>query len=369
MRTFRRNIGRVALVVFGLTVLYAIRLYYFDGRAPEPRPDLVRLPSMPEPPVGYPTRNALYLAYQLGRLDLVDVEDESVASSSVTEEKDVEYGRVGERALVLDLYNPAHLDHPVPGILFIHGGGWRGGDKKDYRIYARYFAAKGYVVASVGYRLKKEAKYPAAIEDTKCAVRWMRANARTLNVDSERNAAIGGSAGGHLAMMIGYSAGLPELEGNGGWPEVSSGVCAVVNLYGPVDVTTPYGRSHETVTSYIGKSFDEAPQLYRQCSPLFHLDAGDPPTLVIQGTLDDLVPIEQADRLAARLEELKIPYWYDRLDGWPHTMDLARPIHERVKLLVSKFFRRHLHGATLPQIGERSGDPAARKSAMPNQER
>lgn len=355
MRNLRRLAGRISLLAVGVAVFLAVRFYYFDGRAPAARPDLVRLPAgLPEPPPGYPTRNALYLAYQLGRLHLVDIQTRPAASPRITEEKDVEYGRVGERPLLLDLYRPVDLESPAAGVLFFHGGGWETGDKKDYRIYAAYFAAQGYVVASVGYRLKKEARYPAAIEDTKCAVRWMRAHAGALNVDPDRLAAIGGSAGGHLAMMIGYSSDEPELEGSGGWPGVSSAVSAVVELYGPVDFTTPYARTHETVTSYLGKSFEEAPRLYEQCSPWFHLDAGDPPTLILHGTLDELVPIEQADRLAARLEELNVPYWYDRLDGWPHTMDLARPVHERVKLLVSAFFERYLRAAKTAEGGRRA---------------
>ena len=330
---------RILTVAFAILVSGGIWWYYFDSRAPQSRPDLVRLPSsIPAPPKGYPSLNALMVNYALGRLDLVDIESPFPLPSGVTEELDREYGRVGDRALLLDLYSPRDIVGTTPGILFIHGGGWSSGDKSDYRIYATHFAKLGYVVGSVGYRLKKEATYPAAIEDVKCAVRWMRAHAEELRVDPDRIAVVGGSAGGHLSMMVAYSSDVLELEGTGGWSETSSAVQAVVDLYGPTDFTTPYGRTHKTTTSYLVKSYEEAPELYEQCSPLFHVDATDPPTLIFQGTLDDLVPVEQSDRLAAKLESLGVPYWYDRLDGWPHTMDLARPISERVKTVIEAFF-------------------------------
>jgi acetyl esterase/lipase len=335
-------VALVLLVAVGSTG-YGIWWYYFDGRAPTPRPDLVRLPSaLGGPPRGFPTTNALLLAFARGRIELIDTEAEAANAGPVKEQLNIEYGRVGGRPLLLDLYSPPDLNRPVPGVLFIHGGGWEQGDKGDYKIYTTYFASQGYVVGTVGYRLKKEAKYPAAIEDVKCAVRWMRSNAESLQVDPDRIAVIGGSAGGHLAMMIGYSSDVPEMEGAGGWADTSSAVRAVVNIYGPTDLTTDYARNHPTITTYLDQSYADAPGLYEQGSPLFHLDAGDPPTLIIHGTLDLLVPVTQADRLAVRLEELGIPYWYDRIDGWPHTMDLARPVHERVKNVVGAFFNEHL---------------------------
>lgn len=336
---------RVFLAVLLIALGFGVWWYFIDGAAPPKRPDLSRIPDeLGPPPPGYRTANALIVDYVLGRIELNDLETRTPLPVGVTEELDREYGRVGDRPLLLDLFTPKALDGPVPGVLFIHGGGWSSGDKADYRIYATHFAGEGYVVGSVGYRLKGEAKYPAAVEDIKCAVRWMRANAEELNVDPDRIAVIGGSAGGHLAMMAGYSSDVPELEGTGGWAESSSAVRVVVDLYGPTDFTTPYGRTHETTTSYLDKSYDEAPELYVQCSPMTHLDESDPPTLIFQGTLDDLVPYTQSDRLAEQLDALGVPYWYDRLDGWPHTMDMAVPVSDRVKLVVGAFFEEYLRG-------------------------
>src|SRR5690606_12769333 len=149
-------------------------------------------------------------------------------------------GDAGDRPLRLDLYSPRDLDGPAPGLIFIHGGGWKHGKKEDYRLYGLTFAQKGYVVASVQYRLSGEARYPAAIHDVKAAVRWMRSESESIGVDADRIGVAGGSAGGHLAMMLGYTSDVPTFDGDSGHEGVSSRVQAVVNIYGPTDLTTEF---------------------------------------------------------------------------------------------------------------------------------
>jgi acetyl esterase/lipase len=233
-------------------------------------------------------------------------------------------------------------------LIFIHGGGWKGGKKDDYRVYGIHYAQRGYVVASVGYRLSGEALYPAAVNDVKCAVRWMRASAEKIDVDPNRLGVVGGSAGGHLSMMIGYSSDVPELDGDGGHAGVSSRVQAVVDIYGPVDLTTDFVRENEMAKalckSFFGGLVDEQIDLYRQASPINHLTKDDPPTLILHGTIDDVVPIDQGDMLAAKLTELKIPYVYDRLPGWPHAMDASVPVNERARWFMDRFLDRYLKG-------------------------
>jgi len=338
---------RIALVSVLLTVLGAACWFLLlDGRAPGQRPDLVRLPDgVPRAPRGYPTPNAVYLSYLLGHLKLVDYQGEITVPDGVTEKLGVEYGRAGEKPLLLDLYRPAAPHEPTPGLVFIHGGGWKKGNRSDYKYYAVRFADRGYVVATVSYRLSGEATFPAAVEDVKCAIRWMRAHAEELGVDPDRIAAIGGSAGGHLAMMAGYTANVPDLEGNGGHGGVSSAVQAIVNLYGPCDLTVSDGRDEPVVTAFLGTTYAESPRDFERASPLFHLDRSDPPTLIIHGTVDQLVPVEQSDALAERLGGLGIPYWYDRLDGWPHTLDAAEATNARTFLLISKFLDAFLGGS------------------------
>jgi len=315
-------------------------------RARKPKLDEAKLlASKTPPPVpkGFKSIDQVKVGILTGWITMIDIDAPIPIPEGVKFIKDIEYGKVGDRALLLDLYVPKGLSSPVPGLIFIHGGGWAGGDRKDYRYYAVRYAKRGYVVASISYRLVKEATFPACIQDAKCAVRWMRANAKTYHVDPKRIAAIGGSAGGHLSMMLGYSANVPELEGDGGHAETSSAVQAVVNLYGPVDLTVPVARKHPTVLAFFGgKTYDEARAHYELASPITHLDKADPPTLILHGTIDELVPIEQADTLAKKLKKLGIPYVYDRLEGYPHMMDLAREVNVRCQWFINRFLEKHL---------------------------
>ena len=131
--------------------------------------------------------------------------------------KDIEYGRAGDIPLLLDIYIPeTPIATPIPAIICIHGGGWRDGDKGRYVKYVKSLATHGFFVASINYRLSGVAPFPAAVEDSKCAVRWLRANAEKYNVDPERIGVWGNSAGGHLAMMVGLVDETAGLEGNGG---------------------------------------------------------------------------------------------------------------------------------------------------------
>lgn len=255
----------------------------------------------------------------------------------------VEYGRVGERSLQLDLYQPKGLSKPVPAVILIHGGGWKSGNRQIYRYYCIKLAEKGYVTATISYRLSEEAPYPAAVQDAKCAVRWLRANARKHHVDPDKIAVLGGSAGGHLAMMVGYSSGVKALEGNGGNAGVSSAVQAAIDFYGPVDLTADEAKKAGAVIDFMGgKRYNEAEAQYRQASPITHLAKGAPPTLILHGTIDDTVPIAQADLLAKKLKELGIPYEYERLEGWPHTMDLSEDVNRRCLWRVERFLVKHL---------------------------
>jgi acetyl esterase/lipase len=252
---------------------------------------------------------------------------------------------VGDRPLLLDLYTPKNrVGSPVPGLLFFHGGSWKSGKREDYRIYATWFASRGYVVATASYRLKQVSLFPAALEDGKAAVRWMRDNATKLGIDPDRLVVLGGSAGGHLAMMVGYTADDPSFEGQSGTSGVSSRVAAVVDFYGPANLTTPFGQAASVVRDFLGKKYIEDPALWRRASPQFHLKADAPPTLVFHGTIDDIVPIDQGDSLVAKLRELGVPYEYYRMDGWPHTMDLAVPVNEFFRARVEQFLAKHLAG-------------------------
>jgi acetyl esterase/lipase len=297
-------------------------------------------PGAPAAP-GYKTSADVLAAIGLKQIKLIAPLTNLPAG--VMELKDLEYGKVGERSLRLDLFRPEKPAKAVPGLIFIHGGGWSGGDRKMLRYYAIGYAQKGYVTVCISYRLSDEAPFPAAVEDSKCAVRWLRDNASTYGIDPEKIGVIGGSAGGHLAMMVGYAPDIAELEGHGGHAKASCRVQAVVDFYGVYDLTTPLMRKARPVEKFLGsQSYDDAPELYVRASPSHYLSKKAPPTLILHGTIDDLVPISQADSLAARLKELDVPYVYDRLAGWPHAMDLAEVVNVRCQFFMDNFFAKYL---------------------------
>ncbi len=293
------------------------------------------------PPPGYKSADAVKLAILARQLKLVDTRLEVPASIEVR--KDIEYGKGDTEILRLDLYAPKEIVRPVPGLIFIHGGGWKKGHRGDYHSYCVKFAERGYVVATISYRLLPNETFPAPVHDVKCAVRWMRANAERLHVDGSQIGLVGGSAGAHLAMMVGYSSDVPELEGSGGYDDVSSRVRAIVDLYGPTDLTTPTATGNEGVIDFLGgKKFADAPDQYEFASPISHVTQDDPPTLIFHGTIDEIVPIAQADLLVEKLRSTGVPYRYERLEGWPHTMDLAEVVNDYCWRRMIDFFNVHL---------------------------
>lgn len=296
----------------------------------------------PPAPKGYASAGEVKAAVFMGQVAVVDRDGPDPASIGVTVTKDIEYGKVGERALQLDLYTPTGLTKPAPALIFIHGGGWKSGNRHDYHCYCLPFAKRGYVVATISYRFAQDAPYPACVQDAKCAVRWMRANAAANHVDPNRIVVLGGSAGGYLSLMVGYTAGVPELEGDGGNPGVSSAVQAVVDLYGPTDLAAPEAQKASEVTGLLATTFDKNPDLFTKASPLTYVKPGIPPTLILHGTIDETVQIGQSDRLADKLKEVGAPYQYERFEGWPHTMDLAKDVNTRCQWFIIHFLKKHL---------------------------
>ena len=301
--------------------------------------------SMEEPspmPKGYASTTEVMTAIAKNEVELLD--ENVPVPEGVKELAGIEYCNVDGISLKLDLALPETAEGPLPGLIFIHGGAWVSGERKVYHLYTYKFAQEGYAAATISYRLANQGKFPAAIEDAKCAVRWMRAHAAEYGIDPGNIAVIGGSAGGHLAMMVGYSDDA-EFKGAGGYDDVSSAVQAVVNFYGPYDLTADIAKESGDVKDFLGATYQENPDIYLEASPMHYLDEGDPPTLIFHGTIDDVVPVDQSDRLAARLEELGIPHGYQRFEGWPHTMDLAKAVNERCRWFMYRFFEEHLASA------------------------
>lgn len=219
-------------------------------------------------------------------------------------ERGVEYAAPDGTPLQLNIARPKSGDGPFPTVLCIHGGGFRAGNRESYDKLVLQLAERGYVAATVTYRLAPKHKFPAAVHDVKAAVRWLRANASKYQIDPDRIGVTGGSAGGHLALFLGVTSGVPEFEGKGGNPSQSSKVACVVNVYGPSDFTKSYGKSvdaAEVLPLWLGGDLKTAKHQHIIASPLPWITPHAAPTLSIHGTDDKYVAHEQSVWLVDRL--------------------------------------------------------------------
>jgi acetyl esterase/lipase len=217
-------------------------------------------------------------------------------------EKDIPYETVDDSALKLDLARPAGAG-PHPCVVCLHGGAWKGGSRRDVAWFCRQLADEGFVAAAVGYRLAPKNKWPAQIEDVKTAVRFLRKNADKYGIDPNRIAAMGFSAGGHLAALLGTTDTEAGFEGTL-YRDQSSRVQCVVDFFGPADLTlyteTP-GIEAAMFKPFLGTSYRDKPDVYKKASPIEHVSKDDPPFLIVHGTADIIVPIIHSERLHEKL--------------------------------------------------------------------
>ena len=280
------------------------------------------------------------------------------APAGVIIEQNLEYLDPG-RAERLDLYRPA--EPPTDGkrlgaIVMIHGGGWVGGDKAALREFnmGTTFVKAGYVAVSINYMLDEGKRWPTNLLDCKNGVRFLRKNAEKYGIDPDRIGVIGGSAGGHLALMVAYTADVPALEPASPYPGISSRVGAVVNLYGITNILTrrktddqgnPVGEPHEKAALFAATRTED-PELWRLASPVSHAAKNSPPTLILHGTIDTTVDRDQATELAARLKDVGATYEIMMIEGVGHTFDLQtwrrKPLPQDLRPVVTGFFDKHL---------------------------
>ena len=237
--------------------------------------------------------------------------------------RDVTYARYGERTLEMDLSRPKAVWGKLPAVVCIHGGGWAKGSRANHQNVAQAIAARGYVAATISYRLSGEAPFPAAIHDCKAAVRFLRANADKYGIDGDHIGAIGLSAGGHLTALLASSGGVEELEGEGGNAQFSSAIQAAVPMGAQTDFLSQRTRQISAMEErgkiwrqFLGGSQEQQPDSYRLASPLQHLNEGDPPCWFVTGQNDD--PSTHADRFRARMQELRIANGLTVISNAPH---------------------------------------------------
>ncbi|MEE9431761.1 MAG: alpha/beta hydrolase [Melioribacteraceae bacterium] len=292
-----------------------------------------------EKPDGYLSNLTLKIAYFFGSLDLI--EKDFPIATDIIEHKDIIYKTIDSTNLKLDIYHTKNISAKKPLLVFIHGGAWKKGDKHDYLRYLIDFAKKGYVTATIQYRFSDKAKFPAQLLDVKAAIIWLKKNSEKYFIDSKKIAVIGGSAGGHLAMMVAYTSDIEEFNKDED-SLYSSKVQAIVDIYGVYDLATEYAREKSSVKNLIGKNYIEDPELFINASPKTYITKDDPPTLIFHGTIDELVPVSQSDSLTKHLGEIENEVEYHRLDGWPHTMDLSVEVNEYCQFYMLKFFKKHI---------------------------
>jgi acetyl esterase/lipase len=270
------------------------------------------------------------LAFCIGTVSGVTVK---AAPPKLTIDKDIAYSKVGSRELKLDIARPTEGDGPFPAVLVIHGGAWRQGNKADVRPILPQFVEHGYVAISPEYRFCPQDAFPAQIHDVKAAVRWLKVNAKKNRIDPDRIGAMGFSAGGHLAMMLGLTSPNDGLEGDVSAGAPDSRVKAVVNYFGPTDLAAKDipDICKPWVKDFLGGSPQDRPDAAAKASPLTFVSKDDAPVLTFQGTKDSLVPYTQAIKLADAMSSAGVPGRVELILGADHGWagaEMARTVNE-----------------------------------------
>lgn len=277
--------------------------------------------------------------------------------ASFTTVSDVQYCTGAGKPLLMDVFLPKHpIRTPVPAVLWIHGGGWERGDKNG-NSGASMLANEGFVTASLFYRLSGDSPFPADIEDCKCAIRFLRANAARFGIDPDRIGVAGASAGGHLAELVATAGPDAGLEGDGGWPGVSSHVQAASAYYGASDFTVGALQFQHHTGQVIVKLFrgteKERPELYRKASPIFYVGSGAPPLLLVHGDQDDLVPFDQSVRMAEAYRKAGLTVEFITVKNAGHDFVPAggAPIEPNIDVIHQRtivFFKKYLPSDAAP---------------------
>ncbi len=277
---------------------------------------------MPHPP-------RLYIAGVVVAFGLALSLASSAKPPDIPFEKDRVYATVDGTPLKYDIAEPVSGKGPFPFVLCIHAGGWQLGDKKSFRDDIRELASRGYVAATINYRMSSKAPWPAQLEDARTAVRYFREHAAELKIDPKRFGAVGDDAGGHIAMMLGLTGAEEEKDKP---IEQSTRIQAVVNIFGPPDlreakVTSSwvtakiyigFGKSFEQVLADLTGTTDRNAPAYYQISPVAHVTPAAPPILSIIGTADPLITVDLMKKFHDMFKKAGVPEELMVIEGGEH---------------------------------------------------
>jgi acetyl esterase/lipase len=262
---------------------------------------------------------------------------------NVTFTRDIEYANPDNQHLQVNLAQPKQSEKLRPAVVCIHGGGFRAGKRESYDTLCLTLAQAGYVAITVTYRLAPQYQFPAAVQDCKAAVRWLRAHAAEYHVDPARIGVTGGSAGGHLALFLGVTADVPEFEGEG-FKDQSSAVSCVVNFYGPSDFTKSYGKSvdaAEVLPLFFGGDLSTKLREHIVGSPLYWVTPRAAPTLCVHGTEDPYVAFEQSTWIVDKLKAAQVEAELIPIPGAGHGFKQPADA-ERAEKALLEYFDKHL---------------------------
>jgi acetyl esterase/lipase len=259
--------------------------------------------------------------------------------------RDIVFAQIGTQALRLDVHLPLRKPRS-PLIVWVHGGAWRSGSREEMPLGKLVEA--GYAVVCADYRLSPQAKFPAQVHDLKAAVRFLRGQDGPWSEAARKVVMAGDSAGAHLAALVGVSNGHAELEGeignHGSQSSVVQGivsVCGGANLTTILQQSTPHGLSVRVpaLELLLGGQPDSVPALARLASPVFHVDASDPPLLLMHGDQDPQMPVNQSLELHGVYQKAEAPVQLEIVHGAGHGGSVFYD-GERMEL-VKRFLRRH----------------------------
>jgi arylsulfatase A len=260
---------------------------------------------------------------------------------TVQVEKGLEYARYGERVLKLDLYRPVNTDSSIPVVVVVAGGGYERVGSEATLAEAVAMAKRGIAAAAIEYRGPSELQFPATVHDIKAAVRWAKANAQLYNLDPEAVGVMGGSFGGQLATYVAVTAGIEELEGEGGNGDFSSDVYAAVGFSALTDLGELPGNTQGIVKDFLGGWEFFHRKKWRFASPITHVGPNSAPLMLMAAEKDVGVPPSQSISMARAYEEAGAEVKLEILPDAIHPFWIFDPWHDQVMDAAANFFIQH----------------------------